>query len=183
MYTSEWENKKWTRAGGCLCLTLFVLIPGKLMLCVDRTSYHLSLSSAGIWIDLGGVRLSVSRLTTAQHLTPCFLNCCQSTSKRLFPCQMCTDSCGTGSFEVRWLPLTSEGLHISSFFMAHGGQENSLINLVQLCSNQCNYLQIRLIQLGLSPIYNTNSIPRRQPLCHVNHCPVTSVSDNKCSYY
>lgn len=57
------------------------------------------------------------------------------------------------------------------------------MNLVQLCSSQCNYLSIRLIQLGLSRIYNTSSIPGRRPLCHVNHYTIMSVSDNNCCYY
>lgn len=79
-----------------------------------------------------------------------------------------TDSYGTASFEVCWMPLTLLGLQISSSNgFDGGGATRGLINLVQLCFSQCNYLPIRLTQLGLSHIYNTNRIPLRRPLCHV----------------
>lgn len=95
------RNRKRSRVRGCQCLMLFVYIQGKLTLCVDRISYHLIgflLSSTETWI--WGVRaFPLSCLATAQHLTPCFLNCCQSMSNPLFLCQICTDSFGTASFE------------------------------------------------------------------------------------
>lgn len=59
-----------------------VLIQAKLMLCDDRTGYHLpGFCCPPRGFGSGGVSAFLLCLTTAQHLTPCFLNCCQSLSE------------------------------------------------------------------------------------------------------
>ena len=61
-------------------------------------------------LDLGGSRLPLSCLTTASTLDPLFSQLLSVNVRAAFLCQMCTDSCGTASFEVPRTPLTSPGL-------------------------------------------------------------------------
>ena len=51
-------------------------------------------------LDQGGSRLPLSCLTAAQRLTPCFLNCCQSTSEPLFCVRYVLTAVAQPAFEV-----------------------------------------------------------------------------------
>lgn len=123
LYTSEREeenledrkkSKQRERERGCHCVMFFVLIQGKLTLCADRTSYHLhGFCRPPQGFGSGGFTLSSLLSHNISTLDPLFSQLLSVNVKAPFPCQICTDSCGTASFEVRWTPLTLRGLQIS----------------------------------------------------------------------
>lgn len=115
------RNRERRRERGCQCLTLFVLIQGKLTLCVDRTSYHLlGFCCPPQGFGSGGFASSSLLSHNSSTLDPLFSQLLSVNVKAPFLCQICSDSRGTASFEVRRTPLTLPGLQISSFNGSRG---------------------------------------------------------------
>lgn len=114
------KNKKIERnreaERGCQCLMLFVSIQGKLTLCVDRTGYHLlGFCCPPQGFGSGGFEPSSLLSHDSSTLDPLFSQLLSVNVKAPSLCQICSDSCGTASFELCRTPLTLPGLQVSSF--------------------------------------------------------------------
>lgn len=77
----------------------FVLIQGKLTLCVDRTSNHLlGFCCPPQGFGSGGFAPSSLLSHSSPTLDPLFSQLLSVNVRAPFLCQICTDSCGTASF-------------------------------------------------------------------------------------
>lgn len=95
------------------------MLTGQAIISSDSAVLHRDLALGGG----GGLCLPLSCLTTTPTLDPLFSQLLSVNVKAPFLHQICTDSCGTASFEVRWTPLTLRGSADLCLLTAGGGRE------------------------------------------------------------